>query len=146
MDEILGLTEGAVNFGFGILIAFTCLFGVWKIIMRVMDENKEREKTTNVILTEVSNTNKELSNTNNELAETNRLIVDKLTYDVQEIGSEVHNIKESIDNLLFLLPEVFITLLFSISSRLTLSSFFGFSFSNSCTLFVLLLLFLLLLL
>ena len=45
MDEILGLTEGAVNFGFGILIAFTCLFGVWKIIMRVMDENKEREKT-----------------------------------------------------------------------------------------------------
>lgn len=99
MDEILGLTEGAVNFGFGILIAFTCLFGVWKIIMRVMDENKEREKTTNVILTEVSNTNKELSNTNNELAETNRLIVDKLTYDVQEIGSEVHNIKESIDNL-----------------------------------------------
>ena len=61
--------------------------------------DKEREKTTNVILTEVSNTNKELSNTNNELAETNRLIVDKLTYDVQEIGSEVHNIKESIDNL-----------------------------------------------
>lgn len=99
MSEILGLTEGAVNFGFGILIAFTCLIGVWKIINRVMDENKEREKNTVGTMSDISNTNKELSNTNKELAETNRLIVDKLTYDVQEISSEVHSIKDSIDNL-----------------------------------------------
>ena len=99
MDVISGLTEGALNFGFGITLAFLCLIGVWKLVNRIMDENKEREKTTALTMTDVSNTNKELSNTNKELAETNRLIVDKLTYDVQEINSEVHSIKESIDNL-----------------------------------------------
>lgn len=99
MENILGLSEGAVNLGVCVVVCFCCLIAIWKIINRIMDENKEREKTTALTMTDVSNTNKELSNTNKELAETNRLIVDKLTYDVQEINSEVHSIKESIDNL-----------------------------------------------
>lgn len=97
--DFVNLVDAIVNYGALIVFATGSCIGIYKIITRVMDENKAREQTTNVILTEVSNTNKELANTNTELAETNRLIVDKLTYDVQDIGSEVHHIKESIDNL-----------------------------------------------
>lgn len=86
----------------GVVTLGACIL-LYKIIFRVLDENKNREETTAKTLSEISNTIKESSITSKELSETNRLLVDKMTYELQSIDSSINqmngDLKTIIDKL-----------------------------------------------
>ena len=86
----------------GVVTLGACVL-LYKIIFRVLDENKNREETTAKTLSEISNTIKESSITSKELSETNRLLVDKMTYELQSIDSSINqmngDLKTIIDKL-----------------------------------------------
>lgn len=62
---------------------------VYKLISRLMDENKEREEKTTQLLNEISTSIKKSTEINSELAETNRLLVDKVNDDLIEIKTKL---------------------------------------------------------
>lgn len=89
MGDMQWLIDLLPTVGFcGVITLGACVL-LYKIIFRILDENKNREETTAKTLSEISNTIKESSMTSKELSETNRLLVDKMTYELQSIDSSI---------------------------------------------------------
>lgn len=91
---------------FGIAVVALIALGIfcYRIITRIMDENKERElraserqdKLTES-LNNVAHTIEKSNNTNEQLAETNRLLVDKVEGDLSGIKTNIELINNKLE-------------------------------------------------
>ena len=100
MGDIQWLIDLLPTVGFcGVITLGACVL-LYKIIFRVLDENKSREETTANTLSEISNTIKESSMTNKELSETNRLMVERMTFDLQNINTSVNQINGDLKTII----------------------------------------------
>lgn len=100
MGDFQWLIDLLPTVGFcGVVTLGACVL-LYKIIFRVLDENKNREETTAKTLNEISNTIKESSMTSKELSETNRLMVERMTFDLQSINSSVNQMNGDLKTIL----------------------------------------------
>lgn len=102
MDAVIDIVA---KFGFPIAACIIIGYVFYKIIIRIMDENKEREdklREQNTQMIEAnnnySNTLKDVANTINTSNETNRLLVDKVDIHLSSIDESIKDINTKLDS------------------------------------------------
>lgn len=99
------LVDIITQLGFPIGAAIAVGFLFYKIIIRILDENKERENKLNEQSSKMieannnySNTLKDVANTINVSNETNRLLVDKVDIHLSNIDESIKDINNKLDS------------------------------------------------
>lgn len=102
MDAVIDIIA---RFGFPIAACMVIGYVFYKIIIRIMDENKEREdklREQNGKMIEANNnystTLKDVANTINTSNETNRLLVDKVDVHLSNIDEHIKDIDNKLDS------------------------------------------------
>lgn len=91
------------NFGFPIACVIACGIFIYKLVVRSLDEAKEREKDLHGLiisntseLSKIADTIKDSNEVNKELSETNRMLVDKMEDKLVDIDSNVEKILDKL--------------------------------------------------
>lgn len=98
------ITNLIATLGFPIVMVLLFIFGGYKIINRLMDENKSREanmkemqdKTTETLV-KITHTIEESDKINRELSETNRLLLEKYSAKLDDINLNVNKILDKME-------------------------------------------------
>lgn len=89
MTEMQSLIDLIPSVGIYAVITIGLCLVIYKIVFRMMDENKTREDRQLSLLNEISNTIRETALISKDMEETNRLLVDKVSDELKEIDSKL---------------------------------------------------------
>ena len=100
----MNVVELIQTVGFPVVAVLGCAFFIYKIVVRYMDESKEREshlmeqsnKQTEA-LREVAATIERGNNLNEKLSETNRILVDKIDSSLVGINNNIDKILDKLN-------------------------------------------------
>lgn len=91
----VSVVEGLITgLGFPIFVCLACGFFLYKMWVRVNEQNEKREEKYNDMLLESYAVSRELLATNKELSETNKLLVDGFSLTLAEIQIGIKDISE----------------------------------------------------
>lgn len=99
----MDILEVIKNFGFPIACVIACGFFIYRLVIRSLDEAKEREKDLHGLiisntseLSKIAETITESNDVNKELSETNRMLVEKMEDKLTDIDSNVEKILDKL--------------------------------------------------